>query len=93
MSMRRIATILATAGVVGSGLLGATTLAAGEAAAGPQITCTGAICKNRGDVIGIGFGQYRCPNGIVYPSIAIVPPRGTAAVFPANCSPMPNLDY
>ncbi|GAA1458388.1 hypothetical protein [Williamsia maris] len=82
---RRIA-----AGIAAGAAAAAFTLAAaGPAAAGPgpQISCAGPRCTNTGDTVGIGFGTYTCPNGIGYPSIAIVFPRSTASVYPANCNP------
>ena len=93
MDMRRSISVVAAGAVLTGGLLGGVALGAGAASAAPKISCVGEICKNRGDQWGIGHGQYRCPNGIVYPSIAIVPPRGTAAVFPARCNPAPNLYF
>ncbi|PWD43712.1 hypothetical protein ACN93_07695 [Gordonia paraffinivorans] len=59
----------------------------GSASAAPLITCAGAICTNHGNTWGIGYGRHQCSNGLSYPSIAVVPPHGTAAVLPANCGP------
>ena len=82
--------------MVGAGLsmgvlAGGVTVGAGDADAAPRITCKGSICTNKGNDWGIGHGTFRCPNGIKYPSIAIVPPRSKAAVFPAYCQGPPNL--
>lgn len=63
----------------------------GQADAAPNIHCAGQICHNYGDQIGIGFGTYQCPNGIQYPSFAVVPPFATAAVYPANCGGVKSL--
>ena len=84
---RRIATFLAGAGLCAGLGVATTAVGAGEAAAAPLITCAGSICTNHGDTIGIGFGNYTCPNGIVYPSIAIVLPHSSAPVYPATCTP------
>ncbi|GED99146.1 hypothetical protein [Gordonia crocea] len=77
---RRLALTAATVGVTAG-----TLLSAGTAGAAPLIHCKGALCTNRGDSVGIGHGMYACPNGLQYPSIAIVPPHSSAWVFPANC--------
>lgn len=58
----------------------------GSADAAPQVSCAGSICTNHGDQPGVGFGNYRCPNGVVYPSFAVVLPHSSAFVFPANCA-------
>lgn len=63
----------------------------GAASATPMVVCAGAVCTNHGDTVGIGYGNYRCPNGFAYPSIAIVPPHSTMPVIPANCGPGPLL--
>ncbi|MEO9329482.1 hypothetical protein [Gordonia aurantiaca] len=80
--------VLAAVGVAAAIGTGASVAGAGTASATPLITCAGAICTNHGDTWGIGYGNHRCPNGLTYPSIAVVPPHGTAAVLPANCGPV-----
>ncbi|GAA1463272.1 hypothetical protein [Williamsia maris] len=78
------------AGLAATAAAAAAALTAGgpaTASPGPQISCAGARCTNTGDTVGIGFGTYTCPNGIGYPSVAIVFPHRTAPVYPANCTP------
>ncbi|WOC11476.1 hypothetical protein [Gordonia sp. MP11Mi] len=88
---RRVRTMIAGAGLFAGIAAAAAFGGVGEAAAAPNVVCAGSICHNHGDTVGIGYGNYTCPNGIVYPSIAVVMPHSTAAVFPANCSPAPSL--
>lgn len=88
---RRVRTMIAGVGLFAGVGAAAVFGGSGEAAAAPNVVCAGSICHNHGDVAGFGFGNYTCPNGIVYPSIALVMPHSSAAVFPANCSPAPSL--
>lgn len=72
-----VGAVVAVAGVVGSA----------PASAGPAISCAGPRCTNVGDTVGLGFGTFTCPNGIAYPSVAIVWPHSSSYVYPANCNP------
>lgn len=75
------------AAAMAAGIAGATVIGAAPAAAGPAISCAGPRCTNVGDTIGLGYGTFTCPNGISYPSVAIVWPHSTSYVYPANCTP------
>lgn len=87
MSLTRGLTLAAASLTVAAGAV----LSPTPADAAPLIHCKGALCTNRGDTVGIGHGMHTCPNGLQYPSIAIVPPRASAWVFPANCGGPGNL--
>ncbi|WP_035719566.1 hypothetical protein [Gordonia shandongensis] len=91
MKKRLTGAVLALGIAGGASLVAGATVGSGEAAAMPYIVCSGAACTNYGDMPGIGMGQYRCPNGLVYPSIAVVMPHSTAPVMPVNCPSPPNL--